>query len=133
MGRAAILTVTYGDEFIVPLDLAQFAQLNIATCLQGDNLIHTKKATHAEQNCLTGFTLNKKIWWYNNSPPYVTARWLPRLISPFIFFGSIISRSRGEDLERGKSCIICSTYPILLQSRHQPQMLLHDRWVADSI
>ena len=40
------------------------------------------KETHA---CLAGLLATKKIRWYNNSPPYVTARWPPQQIPPLNF------------------------------------------------
>ena len=34
---------------------------------------------------LLGGLRYEKIWWYNNSPPYVTARWPPQQIPPLNF------------------------------------------------
>ena len=40
-----------------------------------------------EVNYCTFGINNKKIWRYNNSPPYVMARWPPQQILPFNFLG----------------------------------------------
>ena len=41
--------------------------------------VHARKATLALWNCLVGLSY-EKIRRYNNSPPYVMARWLPQQI-----------------------------------------------------
>ena len=48
--------------------------------------VHTGKATHAITTLFGGLSY-EKIWRYNNSPPYVTARWPPQQIPPLNFLG----------------------------------------------
>ena len=46
--------------------------------------VHAGKATHASRNYLAGLA-TKKSGRYNNSPPYVIARWPPQQIPPLKF------------------------------------------------
>ena len=49
--------------------------------------VHTEKATHALTKLFGGLSY-KKIRRYNNTPPYVTARWPTQQIPPLNFLAS---------------------------------------------
>ena len=68
---------TFGFCAIIQRDLRILLLLNDSprdnryACMILD---HAGKATHSYQNCLAGLAM-KKIRRYNNSPPYMMARW----------------------------------------------------------
>ena len=81
---------TSGFRAIIRDDLRTLPLLHV---LLRDNLyarvisVHVGKATHANRNCLAGLA-SRKIWRYNNSPPYVMARWPPQQIPLLNFLGT---------------------------------------------
>ena len=82
------LTVTYGCELLLSPDLAWLFGVISASyrCRQRKwvrDLSPLEKRTCAQWNLLIGVS-KEKILSYNNSPPYVTARWPPLKIPAYI-------------------------------------------------
>ena len=87
LSRTEVRYCTFGLGTIIWRNLRTFSLLrdsprnNLYLCVIK---VKTGKANRAKQNDLTGFTSYEKICRYNNSPPYVTARWPPQQIPPLI-------------------------------------------------
>ena len=80
---------TFGFGAIIRHDLRTLSLLRDSPC---DNYMRVGFKSMQERQ----LTLNEIAWWlnckkiqrYNNSPPYMTSRWLPQQIPPLNFLGS---------------------------------------------
>ena len=102
---------TFGFGAIIRRDLRT---LSLPRDSLGDNLyacvieVHAIKATHAKTK-LFGRLNYEKIQRYNNSPPYVMARWLPQQIPPLNSLGAQsvlpIDIEYNKRLDRQRPCL----------------------------
>ena len=93
---------TFGFGAIIS---ARFAQLIVDVCLKHNDLNAYSDVSPPEKGNIRltkslGRLSYEKIWRYNNSPPYVMARWLAQQIPPLNFLGYFTH-------------ITCSTHAVL--------------------
>ena len=112
LSRMEVSYCTFGFGAII--------QCNLCTLLPSDSPCHNHKCVHDlgpcknSNSCLLGRLSYKQIWRYNNSPPYVTARWSRHIFPLYFLHYLTMSRSGFANFhfqrysnKYGLRCILC--------------------------